>query len=388
MTRRRMIWMLILMALLCGPALSFAGVAPGFPCDRASGVVEKTICADPALSAADAQMSNLYAFVLVSALGHGPSNEWRVQRSALASRQSCSKPSKGDTVLSCLRYFYDMRNSDLAVAAMMRTPDALPVIQRIDPVFAPVAEAIQIWAGEPRNADWSAPERADKRAHIHALLAPYVHYILTADRPSFGRGIMTASGQGWVPVKDIDDILRSEKQFAEFLEILGAYLDDFGSQAVAGNSDSHAGGLSGRRNLSCMAIIRHPALLQATQAVFGSSLDVGVFGNDCRTTLPPVPALERLDRKLVRGWPQCEGTIQFAIIRVYETDIDKALLGYSAQASGPTPERRGVTSSDITAAREGLATYYETYFGKPKVVAGKMAADAVGNILGDAQECG
>ncbi len=65
------------------------------------------------------------------------------------------------------RRVYARRNNDLAIALALSAPDrALPIIRRNDPVFAPVIEAISLWASEPRDADWSKPERAGKRRQI------------------------------------------------------------------------------------------------------------------------------------------------------------------------------------------------------------------------------
>jgi uncharacterized protein YecT (DUF1311 family) len=385
MTRPHELWKAALLILLCVLTPSVAAAAPGFACDHASGIVEKTICADTALSDADAQMSKLYALARTSALGWGPSNEIPEQRKALAQRQRCAEPPQGISTASCLEDFYRVRNNELATAVLMRAPGlALPVIQQADPVFAPIAEAVQLWASEPENADWSDPARAGKKARILTLLRRSMHFIMSAQEASFGREILTQPAtRDWVAVKGIDDILRSEKQFAEFIGILGPYLESIGSEASAGDS----GDYPGPRNLSCQAIVHHPALLQATESVFGSSMDSSVLANDCQDTLPSVPALETLNRKLVQGWPKCEGTIHFAEIRIYQTDIDEALLGRPLKEPRTIPRRSGVTPADIAAAREGLASYYRTYFGKPEREADQMAASAIGTILTDAQEC-
>ncbi|HWU02089.1 MAG TPA: hypothetical protein VN222_05055, partial [Novosphingobium sp.] len=291
-------------------------VTPSFTCAVTSTGVEQVICTTPDLAAADRTMATLYALDRVSAFGSGASDELAAQREALKQMRGCAKPPAGDTVAECLRIEYARRNNSLALAALMLSPDvALPVLRRTDPAFAPVLEAVALWATEPAGADWSDPTRAAKRERISALLAPLVADLMGKDYP---RTMLTEPGADGVAVKRVGDIFISERHFTAFLNVLGPYLPD-------GNWPARSA--TGRRSLPCAAVIRHPALLGATQSAFGSTLDNFVLDTDCAQTLPPTPMLTALDGKLNAAWPPCDGTIRFAAYRVYETALDTARLG-------------------------------------------------------------
>jgi hypothetical protein len=72
----------------------------------------------------------------------------------------------------------------------------------MDPPYAPIAEAIRIWAAEPRDADWSAPDRADKRSRILKLLRPIMADLTANDGLN---GMLANSG-----IKRIKGILLTE----------------------------------------------------------------------------------------------------------------------------------------------------------------------------------
>jgi uncharacterized protein len=331
-----------------------------FSCAHTQGqdVVEKTVCASPALSAADRQMAALYASSRVSAFGHGPSNQLAAQRQMLKDmRRACRPPSD---CAGSLQDLYDERSYDLAIAVLLRIPDlALPAIRKFDPAYAPIAEAISIWATEPQNADWSAPARADKRARILTLLRPVM-----------------ANNNGEVAVTQIKDVLISDHHFAAFLNVIGADLDP----NPTGKTN---------RSLTCEAIVRHPALLGATTAVFGGFIDSTVFDTDCDQSLPPTPALSALGDKLDEAWfSSCQGTIRFSIERDYQMTLAAVRLGLAESDAKTAPHRfHSVSTADITAPRTELAAYYAKYLSKPKKAAKTMARDAINALLDVAHEC-
>jgi uncharacterized protein len=349
--------------------------APSFSCQAAGTPVEKAICADPALARADREMAALFALTRTSAFGQGPSNQLTAQRAALRGMRSCARDDR-TRLKECLAGAYDRRNAQLAVAALMSAPEtALATARRVDPGFAPVLEAVWLWAAEPVDADWSRPQRALAKARIAKLLSPYLKDLLTQEDQSFGRSILTDPGTDGMAVTSTEDLFKSDRHFAAFLNVLGPYLPEAGPD--------------GRRTLPCAAIVRHPALLRATGSLFGSTMDNFVFDNDCEHSLPPTPALATLDEKLTRAWPECDGTIRFAAYRSYATALDEARLGRGvSDPKGNSPTRRGVTAADVTAARTELADYYTRYLGKIPAQAAAMAKDAVAAVLSSAQECG
>ncbi|MBB4197675.1 hypothetical protein CCR94_12920 [Rhodoblastus sphagnicola] len=353
---------------------------PSFSCAKPQGPIEAAICASPTLSAADRQLAELYAAAGVSAFGAGPSNELAFQREALNDMRGCAKPGGKETIAACLADQYARRNSALALATLMDSPDrALSVIRKTDPAYAPVAEAVQVWASEPRDADWASPDRAQKRARILERLRPFMTDLLTKDDQSYGRDILTTASGDAIAVKRIEDVFISERHFATFLNILGPYLTD---EAWPGRNPS------ARRSLPCAAIVRHPALLAATDAVFGSTMDNFVLDTDCAETLPPTPAVDALSAKLNKAWPNCDGTIRFAAYRMFESALNAARLGVvKHDLKAAAPRRRGVAATDMQAARTELTAYYVAYLGKDRATAAGMATDAVNAILSSAQQC-
>lgn len=358
---------------------------PSFSCATASAPLERTICAEPALAAADREMAMLFARVRTSAFGSGPSNELAAQRRALKAMRGCVETGRTVQATDCLAGAYARRNRELAVAALMVAPEiALPVLRRIDPGAAPLLEATALWAVQPVDADWSMPQRKPVKARIAALLTPYLTALLTNEDQSFGRSILTDPSPNGIAVKSIADVFKSDAHFAAFLNVLGPYLPEAGAGAL---------GLEARRTLPCAAIVRHPALLQATTSLYGSTMDNFVLDNDCSQTLPPTPALDALDGTIMRTWPPCDGTIRFAAYRGYATAIDEARLGRRLGGTMPIPaeavtKRAGVTPARVAAARAELAAYYATYLGKPAATASGMARNAIAEVLSSAHECG
>jgi uncharacterized protein len=372
--RYHAIWAALL-ALGMAPAqaqpASPSATGPSFTCTPHQGPVEDAICGSPTLSAADREMAALYAVDRISAFGSGPSNQLEGQRRALHDMQGCATSPGRTGIAECLKTSYDERNYELAISAATRAPDlALPVIRRVDAPFAPVAEAVVIWASEPEHTDWSAPAQAGKRARILALLKPVLNDYLTQGDTDSARSMLDGvTGNG--TVRQVEDLLAEPDRLAGFLDVLGPAL---------------SGG--GAREIPCAAIVGHPHLLGATASAYGATPDNFVFNTDCEAALPPLPTLARLDGKLRKAWPACDGTIRFAAYRQYRTSLDAARLGIvKPDPKRGLPARKGVSNADVTAARTELAAYYARYLGKTPPEADHMATDALGAVLDAAQNC-
>jgi hypothetical protein len=248
------------------------------------------------------------------------------------------------------------------------------VLQKLDPSFAPVAEAIQLWTSEPKDTNWAALSLATKRSRIARLLKPEMDDIQTNDANFFAKSILTEPGNDGVVILQVDDLFRSERHFATFLSILGAVLPEGVNETG--------------RAIPCAAVVRHPRLLDATASVYGSTMDNSVLNTDCEMTLPPIPALAALDEKIKKAWPECDGTIRFAAYRTYEVSLTSARLGIATHASdAKTPHLRGVTATDMSAARAQLAAYYTHYLGMQRQASEAMASDAVIGLMKTGQEC-
>ncbi|MDB5716512.1 MAG: hypothetical protein JWO15_3909, partial [Sphingomonadales bacterium] len=267
-------------------------------------------------------------------------------------------------------------NAELAMATIIRAPGlALPVLGRIDPGFAGIAEAIQIWSSEPPDADWSVPSRAAKRSRVLVLLKPTITGVLSDKDNYLAREFLVEPAPGAISVKRVEDVLISDRHFALFLNILGSVLID--------DSNTNA-----RRVLPCMAIVRHPRLLSATGSIFGSTMNNTVLNSDCDQTLPPTPILSAFDAKLKKTWPQCDGTIRFAAYRTYQVALDAARLGVAEHdPAASSSSLDGIRSSDIAAVRDELTGYYSRYLGKSHASAHAMSRDAINALLKDAHEC-
>lgn len=375
--------MAALLAALFGLAAPAAAQAPAhsgpsFSCSGSLSPTEQAICADPALSAADREMAALYALSRESAFGRGPSNQLAAQRAAVKSMRTCGDGASATLDINkCLARLYRERNAQLALAIVMQAPDtALPALRRADPEFAPLVEAIALWAAEPVDADWAAPTRATSRARIAALLAPYLTDLQTNPDQSFGWSILSGEGADWPRVAATDDLFRSERHFKAFLNVMGPYV----------TRNDQADLL--QRNLPCAAILRHPTLLDATDALFGSSLDMFVFGSDCADTLPPTPRLNALNDAILDSWPGCDGSIRFAASTHYRFLLDAARLGLNPDAAGDEPVvPDGVPPAAVQAAREEMAQYYTSFLDKSPADAARLAGDTIAALTAGAHRC-
>jgi uncharacterized protein len=114
---------LVIPGTLFGQAAGPIQVSPSFSCTQATGAVEAAICGTPALAAADRDMALLYATSRLSAFGTGLPNELPEQRRSLQAMQDCTTKRANPAVVDCLRSLYDIRNAELATAAVIRAPD-------------------------------------------------------------------------------------------------------------------------------------------------------------------------------------------------------------------------------------------------------------------------
>ena len=115
-------WLAITLVFLCVFISGNAVFAASFNCDEASGVLEKTICADSQLSKADEEMSSYY-FKLKDSLDAKRSQELlKDQRSWLKLRtKNCAANDS-----SCLKKLYDERIHVLRIRYENLVPYTLP----------------------------------------------------------------------------------------------------------------------------------------------------------------------------------------------------------------------------------------------------------------------
>lgn len=370
---------LVLVASLMGlaPASAVEPQTPGpsFDCALARGQIEPTICRDPRLAAADRLMAQFYANAKISALGSGPSAQPGEQRKWLRERQDCAKPAPQVwTREECLLNAYDRRNRELAVANLFTNPDlSLATLKRLDPPFAPLLEAILLYASQPVASDWTSPALKGNRARLLGLLNPQFDRMRGEKELSFGGDILKAEN-----INSVTDMLRSEVSFATGLKVIAAYNESDSPPLV----------------IPCTALIRHPKLAEATTPIFGSTLDNFVPRTDCVETLPPLPRLDALVDEINKGWPDCQGSIRFSAYVSYRNSSIDARLGSQIDRSKqttprrpPMPRLRGLKSATTIAAVAELSAYYQRYFNLAPDKAQYNATEAIRSIVGSGHNC-
>lgn len=365
------------MAVSAGGVLLTAGMTradeagPSFDCAKASQPAEKAICADPRLGAADRLMAKLYPLASkTSAFGRGPSDEPKAQRAWLKDRDTCLTGEKAG-VNDCILNAYNRRNGELAVTALASDPKtALDTLKTASPSLYPLYEALSVSMNLPAGDDWSVAGQEADRAKIAKLAEPFMSAFQTDDDRSYGRDILKDAG-----INTAEDVAKSEKAFVTFLNVTPAFASD-GSESLT---------------IPCAAILKRPALLNATASVFGSTLDNFVPSTDCVQSLPPLPKLDELDARILKTWPDCEGTIRFAAYRAYAQSVDLARLGLqedetARQETGKRP--KSVSAALVTSAQKELAAYYATYRGLSPDKSSTLAVRMIDNIIANAHQCG
>jgi hypothetical protein len=220
----------------------------------------------------------------------------------------------------------------------------------------------------------STTRLAAKRAQLLGLIKPSATALATDNDRSYGRDILKDSG-----ITSPDDALGSDKRFASFAQVASAFLPD--------------GPVP--RSIPCAAVLRNPALLGATGAVFGSTLDNFVFATDCAETMPPLPRLDQLVDLVWKHWADCDGTIRYSYYRNFATSVDEARIADRAAIIREAarvrkmqrPARRGFPPTDVAATIDELAVYYVTYRRAPVAAARASASAKVRDMLGNGLGC-
>ncbi len=342
-----------------------AAQTPSFDCKSAKTAVEKMICRDPALSAADANMAKLYAHAQISAFGKGASNQAAAQRTWMVGRATCEDS-------ACLLYQYKQRNGELAVSVLLSHPDAALAQLRLDyPKTAPLYEALQLYMTKPTSEPWSAPAHTAKRTKILGLLEPFYADLRNDPDKSFGLDVL--SGVAASPEASIEN----DGNLAAVMSIINVYV---------GEDDSVSGAFP------CAAIVKRPDMIRAAGAFFGSGLDNSLMSPDCENTLPAQPRMDALMKALSDFWGNdCYGgTIRFSIFRGYYEMVYSARIGLPALLEKGKPSsfaRKGLNPQLAKAAFAELTDQYQRYQALSKIEAEKRARIWLSQIIGNAGVC-
>jgi uncharacterized protein YecT (DUF1311 family) len=355
-------------------------VGASFDCGKAETKVEKLICSDPEIVAADATMAKLYDLAQMSAFGTGPSNQRAVQREWLAGRTACTKarsaPSSEGQVFGpheCLRRGYRERNRELAVAILLSHPDAaLSALREESPQTAPLYEALQLYLTKPASAKWSDAAHRDTSKKISALLQPF--YADLKNDANKGYGLNVLSDIAATPY----DAMESDAKLASVIAIISVHV----------SNDEGAASFP----FPCSAIVQRPAMIGAAGPYFGSTLDNFLPWPDCRQSLPAQPRFTALAKALNNYWKgDCGGgTIRFAYYRSHAQLQDAGRIGLPVelqQGSITRLGRKGLDPKLVDAALAELADQYARYNRVSKGEAGKRARYWVGRLIATAGAC-
>ncbi|WP_365705913.1 lysozyme inhibitor LprI family protein [Novosphingobium sp.] len=371
---RTLLPLLVALALAALPGSSvYADTpSPSFSCASASTVVERAICASPALAHEDAVMARLYAAAKRGARGDGQSGHGAAQLAWLKERAACKDfvraafPTRAD----CLMARYRDRNIELATAALFTNRDAaLATLRRLDPAGATLLEALTIYALQPGSSNWSSPALRQDRARIAELLGPPWRQLGGDPAQGYGSGILASDG-----IVSLDDALKSPATFAQTIKVLATYAEGARTPLL----------------FPCEVLLRHPDMIELEQPLYGSSLDNALPQSNCEAVLPPAPRLAVLDRAIWDSWPECDGTIRYLFYRAYGAKFDAVLLGQPAArafSKRPMPRRKGISATALAAVQQELAARYAA-FGYAPSAARATARERLVDMLSTAHKCG
>jgi len=351
------------LALWCtAPASAASDTAgPSFDCAKAASEIERTICGDPQLAAADRTMAALFTALSTSAFGEGPSNFIKSQREWLKDRAMCVPLNRKvySSVAECLLASYKSRNIALAQSATFAAPEvSQAVLAKHAPDLARIQQALALYVADSGRKD-----------EIAGLLTPSFDHFMKEG--AYGRDILAD-----MEITKLDDMLASDNNFGLGLKMLGVYGVQDGEGAL----------------IPCTAVVRSPGLMSAIGPIFGSSLDSAVPYTDCSEALPALPKLDALDAAVWANWPMCEGTIRFSSYRSYSEGVDGVRLGLVADGSSYSKYLKlpvdGVKAQLVTETVAELTAYYRSWLKDDPETADWRARNALGNMLNLAHECG
>lgn len=350
MTKLFQIFIAFFLILFASPSLSFAQNnapnlnGPSFDCRLAKTPIEKTICASPSLSQKDAILSHLYQGAKISAFGFDKSNQFKAQLDWLKNRDACLK--NKDDIINCIENRYKARIIELASANLFTDYQySIEQIEEFSPGTAPFYRAIYLYVNNPQT-----PERNET---IAALLTPAFENI--KENYSYPYAILDDMG-----IKTTKDMFKSDSDFASAFAILGVGIED-------------------SLSLPCAALLKKPKLIEALNAVFGSTYDSQLMYSDCLLTLPPTPNLQALDTAVNRAAPECEGTIRFAIYRNNAKIYEQIVLGQTSELLSQKPKKYDAktqkfinNSKQLAPAKSEILGYYNKYIPQKKINAAQV----------------
>jgi uncharacterized protein len=164
---------------------------PSFDCAQAKSLVEHTICGDPKLSAADAQLQRAYQAAVAAMPAEARGAIRAGQRDWLGYRNACTQPSHGESVSACLKNRIDYRIHTLeAAVGEQKTPATIQSITSFIPEHpATAADLLRRYPDSALGQAWLAfiglhypaggvtkPELNAALQHAQAGVDPNDHY--------------------------------------------------------------------------------------------------------------------------------------------------------------------------------------------------------------------
>lgn len=371
----RKLLLLLAPLALAGPAApsdAAEAPAPSFSCAAARSEVERAICASPQLAREDAEMARLYAAARRGARGDGQTGQGTAQIAWLRDRATCETGRSGGFASrdECLMHHYQSRNIELATAALFSDRDAaLVALRRLDPAGAPLTEALLLYALRPASDNWSVPALSEDRARIARLIGARLGQLGSDPAQGYGSEILASDG-----ISSLNDALKNPANFARTIKVLATYTEGARTPLL----------------FPCEVLLRHPAMIELEEPIFGSSLDNFLPESNCATSLPPAPRVAAVDKAIWAGWPDCQGTIRYLFYHSYSVRVDAALLGQPvarAFSKRPMPRRKGVSAAAVAAAQQELAARYARW-GYSPASAEATARERLVDMLSTAHKCG
>lgn len=162
--------------LLAAPGLALAADGPTFNCGKASGEVEKQICADPALAALDRKLDEVYKAASAKAKGPQVNRLKADQRGWVKGRNDCWKANGQETwitatwtvktVKACVDAQYRLRTSELQAVWRLLPPKTVSYACQNNPANEVIAN---FFASDPATIRL---ERGDRTATLWQVGAP------------------------------------------------------------------------------------------------------------------------------------------------------------------------------------------------------------------------
>ena len=294
---KHILFLVILSAVasLTGTRASAASAGPSFSCGHPEEL-ESVVCSDAELSALDQRMAELYAAAQRAAIGDGRLQLRNAQRKWVKEgRTGCESgawKARDKSIADCVRNHYTSRLIELAVAALVESPDlSLATLRAHAPQLAPLYEALVRYVTIDDSSVRSktvVPLLTSMRAELPGEQAKW----FASQKPP-----------------SPEEAALTDNAFGTYFVLL-----------------SLSGPATTSLTVPCGALLRRPGLVASFGSRFGGAIDGSIPQSDCAQMTPNLPELHRLLDALWQTQAACRGTIAFSTGRDYAVLQDAVML--------------------------------------------------------------